>query len=384
MRRARGFTLMEILVAMALTTIVTASVLAIVRTQLMTFEMNDQVVRMQQNERAAMDFVEMTIRRACSGVNQGAVGVNVSGVTPKIVPCFKIYDGATVGGTSISTGTLSLPDAIEVVFGTGTMTVLTGLAQDLTKTPTINVKDTSNFSVNDYVLVGDMNNANLYKVASKTALTLTFDAQATAATTPTQLVSSGTSPITGMVAGTYVFKAATYTFFVVPPTTNGSGNLTLYSNTLMVDPNGVASLNHLDYTSTTSTPPTVQPAVEGIIDFQAAIGEDTDQDGKINDTNPAATDEWLGNAASELSTWPASLDPNTNPWNQATLATMPQLRQVRIGLIVQTMNKYAGGSAANLPTFEDRTTLPSTSANGNPRYRPIRMVVAPRAWNLSE
>jgi prepilin-type N-terminal cleavage/methylation domain-containing protein len=381
MRRARGFTLMEILVAMALTTIVTASVLALVRTQLMTFELNDQVVRMQQNERAAMDFVETAVRRACGGVNQGAVGVNVAGVTPNIVPCLKIYDGATVGGTTISTGTYSSPDALEVIYGTGTITALAAQA-DLTSSSTITVKDTSNFSIGDYVLMGDMNNANLYRVGGKNATTLTFDAPT--ATTPTALVSSGTAPINKMPIGTYVLKAATYTFFVVPATTNASGGLTLYSNTLMVDPNGVASTNHLDYTSSN---PKVQPAIEGVLDFQLALGQDSaGSDGVITEnTGSPGTDEWLGNAPGELSPWPtATLDPNTHPWNPSSLSTQPQLRQVRVSLIVQTMNKYAGGSTANLPKFEDQTTLPTTSANGNPRYRAIRMIVAPRAWNLAE
>lgn len=375
MRRTRGFTLMEILIAMALTAIVTASVLAIVRTQLMAFEQSDQIVRAQQNTRAGMDFVENTVRRACGGVNQGAVGVNIAGVTPKIVPCVKVYDGATVSAGSIATGTLSSPDALEIIYGTGTMTALK-VGADLTSSSTITVMSTTGFSQGDYVLIGDMNNANLYKIASApTATTITFDAQATLPTTPANLrtVATTKSPISALLAGTYVLKAATYTFFVSPQVTNGSGGVTLYSNMLMVDPNGVASTNHLDYGNT------VQPAVEGVDDFQVAIGQDSDGNGIVNDTNPASTDEWLGNVSGEIAT---IADPNTTPWNQAVLTVMPQLRQIRMGLIVHTMNKYPG-TAPTLPTFEDRTSLPASST-ANPRYRTIRMVVAPRAWNLSE
>jgi Tfp pilus assembly protein PilW len=78
---------MEIMIAMALTSIVTTAVLAIVRIQMRMFEMNDQVVRTQENARAAMDFLETMARRACGAVSSGAIGVNVAGVTQATVPC---------------------------------------------------------------------------------------------------------------------------------------------------------------------------------------------------------------------------------------------------------------------------------------------------------
>ena len=367
-RRTRGFTLMEVMIAAALTAIVTASVLAIVRTQLMAFEMNDPIVRTQQGVRAGMDFLENTVRRACGGVNQGAVGVNVGSVA-KIVPCLKVYDGATVSSTSIATGTVTSPDALEIVYATGTMTALTKTpSTNLTSTSTIEVRDASAFNTGDYVLIGDMNNANLYKILqtspTSTPPTITFDAPTTK--TPANLA------VTALVPGTYVLKAATYTFFVSPAQTDSGGNLKMYSNMLMVDPDGVASSNHLDYGGK------VQPAVEGLVDFQVAIGVDSTPDGNIDNS------EWLGDAAGELAPWPTTLDPNTNKWNQPTLTTPPQLRQVRMGLILQTMNKYPG-LATTTPLFENQTTTQSNPVGQNaPRYRSIRMVVAPRAWNLSE
>ena len=52
MRRQRGMTLIEIMIAMLLAGIVSAFILMITRSQLIAYEQNDQVARMQQNERA--------------------------------------------------------------------------------------------------------------------------------------------------------------------------------------------------------------------------------------------------------------------------------------------------------------------------------------------
>jgi prepilin-type N-terminal cleavage/methylation domain-containing protein len=359
MRRTRGFTLMEILIAMALTAIVTTSVLAIVRTQLVAFEMNDQVVRTQQSARAAMDFVETTVRRACGGVSAGSVGVNVAGATKQVVPCLRYYDGATVAAASFTTGATSSTDALEVVYATGTMTALSPALTDLTSSATVTVKDSTSFAVGDLVLVGDFANADLLRVLAKPSATqLTFDTVATVASTPTGL------DATKIPINSPVLKAASYSFFVAPAAT------ATYGNMLMIDPDGVASANHVDYTK-------VQPAVEGVIDFQVAVGVDANADGVITESaGSPSTDEWFGNAASETVAAP--------PWN--TVSTYPQLKQVRVGLILQTLNSYPG-TPAPLTALEDRpfSSYPTVAAGANaPRYRAVRMVVAPRAWNLAE
>jgi hypothetical protein len=139
----------------------------------------------------------------------------------------------------------------------------------------------------------------------------------------------------------------------------------------MVDPDGVASPNHLDFTR-------VMPAAEGVVDFQVAVGNDGNGDGVISETSASpGSDEWIGNGAGEIIPAP--------PWNAGSLATPPQLRQLRLSLLFQTANSY-GGVAAPLPTFEDRpaSSYPSVAAAGAPRYRAMRITVSPRAWNLAE
>ncbi|MGZ3443383.1 MAG: PilW family protein, partial [Polyangia bacterium] len=287
-RRQRGFTLMEILIAMALAAIVSTAVLSIVRTQLISFEMNDQIVKTQQNARAAMDFVETVTRRACGGISSGSVGLNVAGATQQVVPCLRWYDA----GSGFTPTVLTSTDALEVVYASGTMTALTA-ATDLKTTLSVTVKDASSFAAGDYVLVGDFATANLYKVASKAGNTLTFDAQATAASTPPAL----SMPL---AAGSPVLKASTYSLYV-----SSSG---IYSGMLMVDPDGVVSANHANYTR-------VQPAVEGVVDFQVAVGIDGNADGTITESTAApATDEWIGNSTGESVPVPTL----AAPWNPPT------------------------------------------------------------------
>ncbi|HXU70524.1 MAG TPA: prepilin-type N-terminal cleavage/methylation domain-containing protein [Polyangia bacterium] len=358
MRRARGFTLMEIMIAMALTSIVTTSVLAIVRTQLSTFEQNDQIMRTQQNARAAMDYIETYVRRACGGVGGGWVGVNVPGVTPKVVSCLQTWDGANVAATAFSTGTVTnTPDALEIIYASGTMTALTGWAYSNPPTSlpaSLAVYDITNFQANDYVLVSDNTAAYLFQIDTPAKTGATANGR-TPGNLPLKAISgtfaAPTQATPNLKQDCLVFKAASYSFFVAPASTN-----TLYAGMLMVDPNGVTSANHLDFGGK------VQPAVEGAVDFQVAVGADSLNTGNI--------DIWYGATAG--STLP------TTVWG----AGVANLKQVRLSLLLQTMNSYAGSQPA-LTQVEDRTSYPSTSA-GSPRYRSAHMIVAPRAWNLAE
>jgi prepilin-type N-terminal cleavage/methylation domain-containing protein len=355
MRRQRGFTLMEIMIAMALASIVTTSVLAIVRTQLSAFEINDQVVRTQQGARAAMDSLETMVRRACGGISSGSVGVNVPGLAPKAVSCLRWIDGATVSATTFSTGSSDSTDAIEIVYATGAMTGLREAASFGSSLPDLKVWDISQFSVGDYILVGDNQTAWLVQIASLTPETF-----------PTPWphpgiiglgVPGGTvtppQPAPSLPPGSPVFKAATYSIFVGPGTAKN------YADMLLVDAKGVVSNNHLDYGGN------VQPAVEGVVDFQVATGADANSDGNI--------DQWYGDVAGE--TLPAN---TSGAWTA-------NVKQVRMSLTLRTITKYSGAQPA-LTAFEDRSlaSYPPTDVAYQPRYRSAQMIVAPRAWNLTE
>lgn len=63
-RCQKGFTLIEILIAMAISAIVMAAVVVLYRQQVRTQVTHQEVVKMEQNARAAMYYIERTLRMA--------------------------------------------------------------------------------------------------------------------------------------------------------------------------------------------------------------------------------------------------------------------------------------------------------------------------------
>ncbi|HWE26895.1 MAG TPA: hypothetical protein VHB97_02785, partial [Polyangia bacterium] len=298
------------------------------------------------------------------------------------VPCLQHYDGAAIGTTSFTSSSNGLPDALDVIYASGTVTAVTKHSALTTTAPSVDVLDTCNFNMGDFVILTDKNYAYpaLFQVsavggsgtcpaASPRAGTLSLGTLGAApAVLPT------VTDMTTSVSGTPVFKASAYSIFVVPAGGSTGGE---FDNMLMIDSYGIASSSHTAYGTTT-----VQPAVEGVVDFQVAVGNDTSGDGIIQEnTSSPASDEWIGNSWGE-----------TIPWNTTMAGTMPSLRQVRLGLVFQTIQQYGGTAFAvwspssGTTGLEDRllTSYPSTTATYQHRFRSMRIVVAPRAWNLSE
>jgi prepilin-type N-terminal cleavage/methylation domain-containing protein len=364
MTRQRGMTLVEIMIAMFLASLVSAAVLMITRTQLIAYEQNDQVIRMQQNERAGVGFLENLLRRACGGIQYGQVGVNV-GTVQLNTSCLNVYDGAT---TSSGSFTNSAPttgmDAVEVIYGTSPFTATTAMSMN-SATPTVTVVSTAGFSVNDYVLVvQDFQYAGLFQISAIDQAGKVLSLGSLSAALAPGTGAGKNMPANFVVSSwTYdrywVMKAVTESLYV--DTTSG-GN---YTNMLMLDPDGVAGTSHSD----------ADPLVENVVDFQVAMGCDDNADGVITEnTGSKSTDEWYGNASGEL---PLAF---TSPWDGIGIDKKPMW--LRLSFIFQTGNKYSGG-ATPLPAFEDRTaaSYPAVGA-GMPRYRPVRINIAPREWNM--
>jgi prepilin-type N-terminal cleavage/methylation domain-containing protein len=361
--RERGFTLVEILISLALAAVVSAAVLMLTRSQLVAYQSNDQIVRMQQNERAGIDFLESLLRRACGGIAWGRVGVNVPGVAQAVRNCIRVYDGATEsGGTFTSGGATTLPDAIELVYGTTPITAMTA-APDLSSTPSAQVANINGFADGDLVLLTDFKQAVLVQIASNGVAvggtppqgTLTFGALGSSVVIPDASLNAG-DPVLALAAGSTVMKAQSLALYVE----SAAGST---QNMLMLDPDGMVGLNHTD----------ADPIVDGVADLQAAVGIDGNGDGILTESTASpGSDEWFGNATGEL---PLALA----TWNRPATAD-PQLHAVRATLVLQTENRYQGAAPA-LGPYEDRTTYPAVGA-GTPRYRVARISTAPRIWNL--
>lgn len=409
MRRSRGFTLVEIMVAMGLAGMASIFLLLITRSQLMAYQMNENYGDAQMNTRAGMDFLENTLRRACGGISYGLVSVNVAGVTPAVVSCVRVRDGVEgdsdfaaggwgTNGTAASAALKS--DVIDVIYGGAPVTAINGTVS-VGAAGSAQVCDITNFATGDLVLVTNMTSAYMMRIASApvasavtgcpNAGTITFDATAPAATFYTQIQDGSTTPPTPQVnpynaptAGNWLMKATSLTIY--RRSTDGSGTA-LVSPQLMVVPDGLASA--------ATTHAADQPLIQGVVNFEVAIGQDTNNDGMVYDLAAGQpSDEWIGNATGELPFMPTTYfnvpNPPPPPPSKARNDPNPQYKQIRATLVVRTNNTYpgsAGLSAMTTGPVEDRTNNFSTLAtsaqqNGTPRYRVSRVIVSPRVWNL--
>ena len=77
----KGFTLVELLIAMAITGIVAGAIFTAFQSQQKSYLIQDQVTEMQQNLRAAMDIMVRDIRMA--GYSQGAPGFGITDICPR-------------------------------------------------------------------------------------------------------------------------------------------------------------------------------------------------------------------------------------------------------------------------------------------------------------
>lgn len=343
--RQRGFSLVELMVALALTGVVSTSLLVMVRGELIAFETSEQVARTQLSARAGSDLLEGVLRRACAGMANGGLGLNLPGVQA-VTSCVRVWDGAVLSAGSFAHGDASsAPDAVEIVYATGSYTVVSA-APVLTATPSVQVADVTPFSVGQYVLVGDYQQADLFRISEISGNTLSLG------TLPAPVLSPTTPPL-ALGVGSLVFVARTVAVYVAPGSTM-----------LMLDPDGMAGTDHAD----------AQPLVDGAVDLQLAVAIDGDGDGIISENSSGAGDEWWGNAPGELPLLPPP------PYGAGVGYVQP--RQLRASLLVQTNNSYPGAGAA-LGPYEDRTTYAS-AASAAPRYRSSRIVIAPRVWNLGE
>jgi prepilin-type N-terminal cleavage/methylation domain-containing protein len=398
MRRARGFSLVEVLVALALAGVMSAFLLMITRSQLSAYRVNDQVTRAQVNARAGAEFVEGVLRRACGGLSAGAVSVNVGAVS-KLTTCVKVYDGAegpndysSTGGTftmPASTQAASKSDAIEVIYGTSPMTIISpSTTPSVNAAGTATICDGTGFSAGDFVLLTNMQAGFLMKIASiqnssnpptcTNQVILTFDATGPATALPAAIAGVATPT---PAAGDYVLKAQSYALYRFnKPSPSTSLDKQLNGN-LVLDPDGIAGADHSD----------AEPVVEGVDNFEIAVAADGDNNGTITESTASpSTDEWMGNAAGEL---PLTTQLNAGVASgffnvPATTPLAPQYKQIRATILARTIATYGGASSldqSGTATPAENRSLSSlvVSQGGNaPKYRVLRVNVAPRIWNL--
>ena len=72
-RRTRGFTLIELMIALVISSIVVAGTFYYFTTQEKAFIVQEQITEMQQNARGGMDFIARELRMIGYGVTSGAI-----------------------------------------------------------------------------------------------------------------------------------------------------------------------------------------------------------------------------------------------------------------------------------------------------------------------
>jgi prepilin-type N-terminal cleavage/methylation domain-containing protein len=383
-RYSAGFTIVEVLVALFVASLLSVFVLSLTRSQLVTYEMQSQTISVQQNTRAAFDYVESTLRKACSGLSQGRVRVQLSDATKFDTSCIRVYDGAvvpTVGtppgpgtpGSFVSGIPTSNADAIEVIYGDGSgLSTVTGIAGNV-----LTVGDLTPFSHGQRVLVTDMKNGYIFEIDTITVLA-TGNGKPDQGTISLYLVAGNPSDATifTIASGASIMPVRSFALYV-------DTSIDVRNPLLMLDPDGVMGTTHSD----------AEALAEGVEDLEVAIGWDGalghPVDGKLDETPGGTADEWFGNdplSATEISAQ-ALLDATATVWNTSN-PTQQGPRLLRLTLILRSINQYPGTTVAIGPAENRSTwawpTVTAGTARVAPRFRQLRIVVAPRAWNTTE
>jgi prepilin-type N-terminal cleavage/methylation domain-containing protein len=287
---AAGFTLIEMMIAMLLLSVVVAglvaSLLVIGRAQ----AASARVDVAQAGVRAALDLVTRDVQMASAGARSGTLSQG-SGAPAQV---------QAVVVTDSTTG----PDRLDLVLvdPKGFATALT--AYDGTQ-GAITVDNTTNFNVGDTIQLSDFTVGALLQVTGIGAGSLSL-------ATPTNPLPRSYIP------GNYVFRSRVVSYYV------DTSFFGAQDPVLMIDPDGAG-------------PQPAQPLAEGIEDLQFALGFDFNNDGVISSVgvNPG-DDEWVFNVAGE--TAPASL---------------AQLRSVRVTLVARTTTAVGNATLGTRPAAED-------------------------------
>ena len=316
-REQAGFTLIELMISLVLFSFAVAGVLAVAVSMTQGFREQRQAAATETSARVPVDFLTDVLRQAAPGVSdptliQDSITCAIGGIT--------VYNGS---GTNSS-------DVLDVVYALGGVVTTTQTAY--TGGASLDVSDASQLAVNDYILVSNLTQGHLFKIASKSGNSLTL-------VTPCAI----TLPAAGYPQGSLVVRAQHAMFSI--GTVDGNP-------ALMMDPDSTATAN------------AAEPLADGVEDLQVALGIDQGVDGVSEVGTAPGDDEWIYNAAGE--TLPAS-----GTW-----------RAVRLSLVARTstqLNAGMGATLFNRPQLEDHAAGTADAY----RRRVLRTIVEIRNTGVS-
>ena len=312
-RGERGFTLIELMIALAMFAIVSLAGFAVLSSGQQNSVMNDEVVKIQQNVRLAVDLISRDVRMAGYG----------SPASPGSVPTTNVCT-STIVPTNLSNG----PDSISIITVDQVIGRLTQTAPlpPATSTSMITLDSVTGLAINDVVTVDGVFTATVNAIDTG-AKTLTLGS-----TIQTPMTFNGDTS----GKGAQVVRLACVTYSV--DTTN---------RRLLRD--GVA-------------------VVDGIEDLQLAYGVDADGDGKIDDQSGSSGIDCLdlipNNLASAVTnSVGCSGTPPTTVSTPPTAATPTTVRLVRVSVV--------GRAGKSDPTFTTSSAVSVEDHNiaSTPGYR---------------
>ena len=187
--REKGFTIIELMIALVISALVTAAVYATFITQQKTYAVQSGVTDMQQNARAALMLMVRDLRMAGADVGSSFSVNDYAGT-------------AMTASTTVTQGTGDDPDTITVVYGSELDTTAFVSAMN---SNVVTLTDVSGFSDGDYIsfeTVGDV-----YQISSVdgTQLQLTLDRAP-----PGNITTVANTTLGQTGARAYLTKAITY------------------------------------------------------------------------------------------------------------------------------------------------------------------------------
>jgi len=333
--RSRGFTLIELMISMALFGLIAAGAMSLVVSGARTQTHSARVDVAQTALRTAIDFITRDAMSAAAGVASGTITLNGGTTTPAITFDSTVNNIGTNGADILDVYTVdgtTLVQANAIAAGASALTI-TGEA---TQAGTGSSFTALASPYQTYVQIFDPNagSAAVVSLTGATATTLTL----------------GQTVPMAFAAYAYVMPSR-HVRYTVSTTTfaNLATSATANTSMLMLSVNGSAA----------------QPLAEGIEDMQVAYGFDTNGDGIVTEIGAAANDdEWLYNVAGETPT---------------AQMIVGNLLTIRVTLIAKGTSVDTGQqNLPGRPTAEDHTG----AANDGFIRRVLRTEIAVRNFNL--
>jgi type IV pilus assembly protein PilW len=258
---ARGFSVIELMVAMTIGLVLVASVIEIFLGNRQTWRVQEASSRMQENARFAFDTLARDLRMAGYQGCPSLRAVTPRAVALPAVPAFTsttVIRGHQAGTTSWTpslptalSGTILGTDVVTIQFTEGCSAHPTGTLASTSADLGVSAANTCGFAPGDALLVSDCGASDLFRVSAVSA-----------GSGVEQIAHATTHNSSGELSKAYgtdaeVFRVRSYTYYLAP------------------NPRGLPSLWRLDNALATG-PDNPLELVEDVEDLQLLYGEDTD------------------------------------------------------------------------------------------------------------